>query len=58
MNFSGQWIQLQTIILSEVTQKQNDIHVCTQLQVNINHKVQDIHTLFHRPKESKQEGKP
>ena len=27
-------------------------------QVNINHKVQDIHTIFHRTKEAKQEEKP
>jgi hypothetical protein len=58
MNFPGQWIQVETIILSEVTQKQNDMNVCTHLQVNINHKVQDIHTILHRPKEARQEGKP
>ena len=58
MNFPGQWIQVETIILSEVTQKQNDMNICTHLQVNINHKVQDIHTIFHRTKEAKQEEKP
>ena len=58
MNFPDQWIQVETIILSEVTQKQNDMNVCTHLQVNINHKVQDIHTIFHRTKEAKQEEKP
>ena len=58
MNFPGQWIQVETIILSEVTQKQNDMNICTHLQVNINHIVQDIHTIFHRTKEAKQEEKP
>ena len=58
MNFPGQWIQVETIILSEVTQKQNDMNICTHLQVNINHKGQDIHTIFHRTKEAKQEEKP
>ena len=58
MNFPGQWIQVETIILSEVTQKQNDMNICTHLQVNINHKVQDIHTIFNRIKEAKQEEKP
>ena len=29
MNFPGQWIQVETIILSEVTQKQNDMNICT-----------------------------
>ena len=58
MNFPGQWIQVETIILSEATQKQNDMNICTHLQVNINHKVQYIHTIFHRTKEAKQEEKP
>ena len=58
MNFPGQWIQVETIILSEATQKQNDMNICTHLQVNINHNVQDIHTIFHRTKEAKQEEKP
>ena len=58
MNFPGQWIQVETIILSEVTQKQNDMNICTHLQVNINHKVQDIHTIFNRIIEAKQEEKP
>ena len=58
MNFAGQWSGVETIILSEVTQKQNDMNICTHLQVNINHKVQDIHTIFHRTKEAKQEEKP
>ena len=52
MNFPGQWIQVETIILNEGTQKQNDMNICTHLQVNINHKVQDNHATIHRPKET------
>ena len=50
MNFPGKMIQLETIIQTEVTQTQKDKQACTQLQVNINHKVQDIHNTLHRPK--------
>ena len=55
MNFPGQWIQVETIILNEVTQKQNDMNICTHLQVNINHKVQD-NLVIQRPKGTKKEG--
>jgi hypothetical protein len=29
MNFVGKWMELENIILSEVTQTQKDMHVCT-----------------------------
>ena len=53
MKFADKWIQLETIILSEVTQTKEAMHVCTHLQININHKVMDIHTTWHRPKNAK-----
>lgn len=58
MIFAGKWIQLETITPSDVSQTQKDIHVCTHLQLNINHKVQNIHITLHRPRETKQEGRP
>ena len=50
------WIQLDTIILSELSQTQKDMHVCTHLQMYNNHKVQDICMIFLGPEEAKQEG--
>ena len=38
MNFAEKWVQLETNIWNEVTQAQKDMHVCTHLQVNNNHK--------------------
>ena len=29
MNLAGKWIQLHTIILSDLSQTQRDMHVCT-----------------------------
>ena len=55
MKFAGKWIQLETIIQSEVTQTKKAMHVCTHLQINSNHKAMDIHTTLHRPKNAKQE---
>ena len=57
MKFVGKWIQLETIILSEVTQTKKDMHVCTHLQINSNNKAIHIHTTLHRPKNAKQEGR-
>ena len=47
MNFPGQWIQVETIILSEVTQKQNDMHVCTHLQwtVIIKYRISTLYSI-------------
>ena len=56
MNLAGKWIQLDIIILSEVSQTNKDMHVCTHLQMDNNHKVQDICMIFLRHEEAKQEG--
>ena len=56
MNLAGKWIQLDTIILSELSQIQKDMHVCTRLQMYNNHKVQDIYMTFLGQEEAKQEG--
>ena len=57
MKFAGKWIQLETITLSEVTQSKKVMNVCNHLQINITHKVMDIHITFHRHKMlNKKEG--
>ena len=38
MTFGEKLVQLETNIWNEVTQAQKDMHVCTHLQVNNNHK--------------------
>jgi hypothetical protein len=53
MNFAGKCRKLENITLNEVTQTPKDMQVCTQLYVDISHKVQDTHATIHRPKESK-----
>ena len=53
MKFVGKWLQEETIILSEVTQTQKAMHVCTYLQINITHKVMDIHSTPDRPQNAK-----
>ena len=35
MKFAGKWIQLETIILSEVTQTKKAMHVCTHKIITI-----------------------
>ena len=57
MNFAGKWIQLETLILSEITQTKKALHVFMHLQININYKIMDIHTTLHKPKDAKQEGR-
>ena len=56
MDLAGKWIQLDIIILSEVSQTQKDMHVCTHVLMNNNHKLQDICRIFLHPEEAKQEG--
>ena len=57
MNFEGKCIHLDTFILSEVSESQTGMHVCTHLQMNNNHNVQDIHATLLGPEETKQEGR-
>jgi hypothetical protein len=33
MNFAGKWIELENIILSEMTQTQKDVHVLTNMWI-------------------------
>ena len=51
MNFSGKWVELEKIILSEVTQTQK-----VKPKVDISHKVQDNHATIHRLKNTNKEG--
>ena len=58
MDFAGKWIELENIMLSEVTQTKKDMHVCTtHLIVDIRHKVQNTPDTPHRPKEVEPEGR-
>jgi hypothetical protein len=46
MNFAGKWIQLDTIILSEVTQIQEDMHVCTHKGIiTIKYRIATLHSI-------------
>ena len=56
MKFTGKWMELENIILSEVTQTQKKIHVLCS-SVDISHKVQDTHAILHRPKEAKHQAR-
>jgi hypothetical protein len=51
-NFSGKWMGLENIILSEVTQTHKDSYRCTHLYVDISHNVQDNYATIYRPKEA------
>jgi hypothetical protein len=53
MKFVGNWIELENISLSEVTQTQKDTLAHVYSEVDISHKVQDYHATIHRPKETK-----
>jgi hypothetical protein len=51
MNFADKWLQFGNIIPSEVTQRQKDGHmVCSHLEGDISHKVQDNHAISTDPK--------
>ena len=56
MKFADKWIELENIILSEVTQTQKKMHVLCS-SVDISHKVQDTHAILHRPKEAKHQAR-
>jgi hypothetical protein len=52
MNFGGKWMELENIILNEVTQAQNDEHGMSSL-ISINrHKLQASHATIHRAKKN------
>ena len=55
MNFADKSMKLENIILSEVTQIQNDIHGIYSLISGISHEVQNTHDTPYIPKEVKQE---
>jgi hypothetical protein len=50
MNFSGKWMELENIILCEITQSQKDTHGMYSLISVVSHK--DNHAIIHRPKET------
>jgi hypothetical protein len=49
MNIVGKWMELENIILREVTQFQKDMHVMYSLLMDNSHKIQDTHVIFHKP---------
>ena len=51
----AEWMELENLILSEVTGKDND---GLYSQVDVSHKVQDNHAMNHRAKEAKYQGGP
>jgi hypothetical protein len=55
MKSTGKWMELEKIVLSEVTQTQKDMHGTHSLiiLVDISHKAQDTHDTLHRPKDAK-----
>ena len=57
MNFVGKWIRLDIIIQNELSQALKDMNVCTDVQMNNNHNVHDIHITFLGSEECKQEGR-
>ena len=57
MKFAGKCRELESIFLSEVTSAKRMHTVCTHLEVDIVHKIQDTHATLHRSKEVKQEGR-
>ena len=52
MKFAGKWMELEFIILREVTQTLKDTHHMYSY-VDISHKVLDNHTRIHRPQKGK-----
>jgi hypothetical protein len=57
MKFSGKWMELENIILSEVTQSQNNTCAMYSLIVDISPKAQNNQDTIHRPHEA-QERRP
>ena len=55
MDFKGKWMELENVILSEVTQTQKShaYIVCIHLKLDISHKVQNNHAIINRHKEAK-----
>jgi hypothetical protein len=58
MNFAYKCVEIENIPLSEVAQSQKNLDGLYILMVYLNHKIQDTHTILHRPKEAKQEERP
>ena len=56
VNFALKQMELEFIIFNDVTQLQRTCMVCTQLWVDIRHKIYDTHATVYTPKEAKQKG--
>ena len=53
MKFTGKWVELENIILNEVTQTKKDKCDMYSPVSGINQKVKDNYITIHRPKEAK-----
>jgi len=56
--FIGKWMELENIILSEVTQSQKNTHGMHSLYVDISPNAQITQDTIHRPYEAQEEGQP
>jgi hypothetical protein len=58
MKFLGKWMELENIILSEVTQSQKNKHCMYSLISGYYEKAQNTHDATYRPSEVQEEGRP
>ena len=56
MKFLGKWMELENIILSEVTQSQKNIHSMHSSDISL--KAWNTQDTIHRPCEAQEEGRP
>ena len=58
MKFLGKWVELENIILSEVTQSQKNRHGMHSLTNGYTQKLRNTQDTIQRPHEDQEEGRP
>jgi hypothetical protein len=58
MKLISKWIELESIILSEVTQSQKNTHGMHSPIVDISPEAQNTQDTIHRPNEAQEDGRP
>jgi hypothetical protein len=58
MKFLGKWMELENIILSEVTQSQKNTHGMYSLITDISPDARNTQHTSHKPHETQKEGRP
>jgi hypothetical protein len=58
MKFLGKWMDLEDIILSEVTHSQKNTHDMYSLISDISPEAQSTQDIIHKPHETQEEGRP